>query len=273
MSIPIVDMLDFTGQNPNIPAIVASKPKKVAGYMTGSFGIEWPLQVWDMFPKDQVGKVRIDQSPGLHKFAQGAADVADVETNAGTITNFVAAAKQRIGMGLHCDIYIQSSSVNAAHTRFQKEGILSHVRWWVADWNLSRDEAMSRIMNSDSVVAVQYASPSSNPHSVIPGTSMTLAATNVDLSVARADWYAPTSAPKPPQKLELSVTPISVVIDGGWTAVDEADHYVIVDQQGKVLARTTDNHIKALAITPREAVIVHAIVHSKPVLVGTWEMK
>lgn len=267
MSIATVPMLDFIGSDKNVAQLAALHPKKVAGYVTGSSGILWSLQEWDMFPDDQTGKVRIDQSPGLALFAAGKADVADVETGAGTIDHFITAAiKRRDNLSIKSTIYIQASSVNTAHAKCQAAGILDHVLWWVADWNLTVQEATARL--NDTVVAVQYASPTSNPDTDIPGSHLRLIDVGVDLSVARADWHPPIA-----KSLSLSVTPITVIIDAGWTQVKDADHYVISDEHGKVLARTVDNHLKALSITPGEAVIVHGIVHSKPVLVGTWQMK
>lgn len=267
MSIATVPMLDFIGSDKHMAQLAALQPAKVAGYVTGSSGILWSLQEWDMFPDNKTGKVRIDQSPGLALFAAGKADVADVETGAATVEHFIAAAiTRRDKFGIKSTIYIQASSANDAHAKCQVAGILDHVLWWIADWNLTVDQATARL--NDTVVAVQYASPTSNPDTDIPGSHLRLIDVGVDLSVTRADWH-----PAIPDKLVFSVTPVSIVIDGGWTSLKDADHYVITDQTDKVLARTVDNHIRALAITPGEAVIVHGIVHSKPVLVGTWQMK
>jgi hypothetical protein len=260
-------MLDFIGRDKFVPQLAALKPKKVAGYVTGSPDILWTLQEWDMFPDSQTGKVRIDQSPGLQALATNKADVGDVESRAGTIRDFINAALiRRDHYKEKSTIYIQASNANEAHAECQSAGILDHVLWWIADWNLSEQEATARL--NDTVVAVQYASPTSNPNTVIPGSLMRLADVNVDLSVTRADWIPPKIV-----KLSLSVTPVSIVVNGGWSKVSEADHYVIADATGKVLARTVDNHVKALVITPGEAIIVHAIVHSKAVLVGTWQMR
>ncbi|MGP0047848.1 MAG: hypothetical protein ACLPZR_03225, partial [Solirubrobacteraceae bacterium] len=77
---------------------------------------------------------------------------------------------------------------------------------WEADWNLSEAEATARLGtdlgNGAIIASIQFASPTSNPDTVIPGTSITLAQANADLSVTLDAWMAkaaPAPAPaKPP---------------------------------------------------------------------------
>lgn len=278
MSIATVTMMDFTGSDRNFAFLSSLKPHKVAGYVTGP-DIAWSNTEWAMFPEDQCGHVRIDQSDGLALLAGNHADVGDVETGAGTIEHFAdAAIRRRNTWGITTTLYISAAKANTAHAYLTSRGIIDHVLWWVADWNLSLQEATARITGN--VVAIQWASPTSNPHTLVPGSnSTTLSQANIDLSVARADWIPPKpkAPPPPPTTLELSVTPKFVTANGGWTEIPEADHYVITGWDGSVLARTVDNHFSALAIpiTVGKPVIVKVtgIVHSKPVVVGTWQMK
>ena len=70
---------------------------------------------------------------------------------------------------------------------------LTRVQYWLADWSLNEAEAEARLQpNLDGgIVAVQWASPSSNPRTLVPGSSLTLAEANVDLSVTVYGWYRP----------------------------------------------------------------------------------
>lgn len=194
-------MPDFMGSDRDVSIIAASKPPKVAGYVTGSGGVCWSLQEWDMFPETQTAHVRIDQSPSLSLFAAGKADVADVESGAATITTFITAAKSRQKDGLRSTIYIAAASANGAHTQIMNAGLINVVDWWIADWNLNQTEAMQRLGTSN-VVAVQWASPTSNPNTILPGTKLTLSQANADLSVALEGWF-----PVQPQATPTAVVP------------------------------------------------------------------
>src|SRR5215472_48372 len=70
---------------------------KVAGYVTGTGAVPWTATQWASFP--HAGHVRIDQTPGLAVFSAGHADVADVESLAGTVGSFVNAVRARIAAG------------------------------------------------------------------------------------------------------------------------------------------------------------------------------
>jgi hypothetical protein len=62
----------------------------------------------------------------------------------------------------------------------------------VADWSLSEAEAAKILTTSGDypVVAVQWASPTSNPNTLVPGSHLTLSEANVDLSITVASWFA-----------------------------------------------------------------------------------
>jgi hypothetical protein len=67
-----------------------------------------------------------------------------------------------------------------------------HVRLWLADWSLSRAQA-ARLLGTrlagHKIVAVQWASPSSNPDTPLPRSSLTLRQANCDLSVTLDYWH------------------------------------------------------------------------------------
>ena len=60
-------------------------------------------------------------------------------------------------------------------------GLGRSVFYRIADWNLS--EHLAGLAAYGDVYAGQWASPTSNPNTVIPGTNHTLATANVDLNV------------------------------------------------------------------------------------------
>jgi hypothetical protein len=187
----------------NVRHIPRSTPK-VAGYVTGTGDVPWTATQWGYFPK--AGHVRIDQSPALAAFSAGRADVADVEFLAGTIGSFIYAVRARIAAGNRWStIYGTDATIAAAAAELQAAGphgwYYGHVDCWLANWNLDEAQAAALIghqIHGLKCRAVQWASPTSNPGTVVPGGTLTLAQAQVDLSVARDTWYPAPSSPLPP---------------------------------------------------------------------------
>lgn len=182
----------------NIPASTL----KVAGYGTGVGDVPWTGAEWGLFPK--AGHVRIDQTPTGQAFALGLADVYDIENLAGTVTSFVHCVRQRIASGIEWSTaYGTDGTLAAVAAALEAAGphgwYFGHVDCWLADWNLSEGQAaalVGREVHGMTCRAVQWASPSTNPGTIVPGGSLTLAQAQVDLSAAQASWHAP-AAPKP----------------------------------------------------------------------------
>jgi len=192
----IVDMYDAESRTAgNIPG----NSLKVAGYDTGTPDILWPDSLWGHFP--YAGHVHIDQTPALESYAQGISNIADLEANAGTIQAFVNGTKRRIANDHMGWGYIGRGNVPiVAGYLLAAEIELSHVGLWLADWNLSREQAIALIGTKCAgleVVAVQWASPQSNPNTIIPGSNLTLGQANIDASVALASWFPPAEQPVP----------------------------------------------------------------------------
>jgi hypothetical protein len=158
--------------------------RRVAGYTTQAGpadGIAWTDAQFGLFPH----VVRIDQAnnTGMARNAR----VKDVESRAGTIADAVTIAKARHSAGLPFTIYIQDSNLAACRTAMTTAGVPNHyVTYWVANWNLTEAEAEARL--GGDIVAVQWASPSSNPRTPLPGSSLTLAQANADLSITLRSW-------------------------------------------------------------------------------------
>lgn len=171
----------------NIPV---STPR-VAGYVTGTADIQWTAHDWDRFPKS--GRAPIDQSPGLAAYASNDAMIADIEPLAGTVAAYVQACKERVRAGHPLCFYCSQSIVAQVSAALVHAEIPLGNCWvWIANWNLSQAEAdavLGTTVAGVRVVAVQWASPTSNPRTLVPGSSLTLAEANVDLSVTRPTWF------------------------------------------------------------------------------------
>jgi hypothetical protein len=169
----------------NLPADLLA----VMGYVTGTGDIPWSAADWNRFP--YAGKVKIDQSSYLGTFAECHADVADIETGAGTIATFLEAAREREKAGHQSTAYISYSNLSKLILQVERSKI-SGIRYFVANWSLSASEAMVQLAKSN-WVAVQFASPSSNPDTKLPGSALTLRQANADLSVKVASWFGSQS--------------------------------------------------------------------------------
>jgi hypothetical protein len=168
----------------------------VAGYVTGTPEIAWTAQDWARFPG---GHLRVDQSPDLAQWAAGNADVADIEQGAGTSYEAVAGAMARTGKGWLSWVYTSQANLASLRSALEAAQLTGHVQFWVANWDLSEEEAVSQL--SGDVVAIQFASPSSNPVTIVPGSVLTLAQANADLSVTIPGWFT-----KPASQSGLVIT-------------------------------------------------------------------
>lgn len=195
-----VDMLDAIRTNARN---VAGWPGAIAGYGTGSGDVPWTAAEWDLFPGLHVV---IDQSPPGGLFAAGKAHVYDMENLAGTPQQFPLLVRTRMAQGITWSTgYGTDATLAEAYAALVAAGphgwFFGHVDVWLADWNLSRDQAaalIGREVRGMTCRAVQWASPVSNPGTPVPGTSLTLATAKADLSVKDAAWLAPAPPPPPP---------------------------------------------------------------------------
>lgn len=189
MSVPTAVMLDDIGSNSrNIPP---STPY-VGGYVTGLGNVPWTPDEWALFP--HARKVRIAQGAGnpvgLHDF-----DMIDVEALAVTPQSAAAMVNSRVSLGIQLTTVYGTDSTLALVTeeilKFGAHTWNGHVNYFLADWNLNEIEAAAKLgtlIHGASCVGVQWASPSSNPDTIVPGGTLPLKAANVDISVVDANW-------------------------------------------------------------------------------------
>ena len=189
----------------NVGNVPASTPK-VAGYVTGTPDIRWTHQDWQRFPR--AGTLRIDQSPGLAEYASNAASVADIEPGAGTVGAFVTASQSRLRLHRLLWFYGTQSVISQVSAALTAAGIpLSECGAWLANWNLSEaeaDAALGTAIAGIRLVGVQWASPTSNPGTKVPGSNLTLAQAQVDLSVTVPSWFATHTLPPARAEAEVS---------------------------------------------------------------------
>ena len=214
------DMIDTTGSA--LPGLLAALgnnfPAVLAGYVTGTDGVDWPAHYWtDLATK--CGLFRYDQTPALNLFGSGAADGADIERGAGVLSDAITAARNREAHGWDSYFYFSQDVLGDARQAVAASG-LKRVRFIVANWSDSRAAAEAFIAANPDVVGVQWASPQSNPDTICPGTSKTLAELNVDLNVTQAGFFAlhPVPPPPPPNWTEEIVKELPTLAQGATGA-------------------------------------------------------
>ena len=198
----VVDMIDAIGAN---AGAIPAGTKRVAIYLTGSGGVAWTNADVAKLTKDDPqlqSVIRIDQAnQSTNVFPQVAFIVVDIEPGAANIPEAVRIASARKQIGLRTGLYFFRAEENALRQAVTAAGLDDHVDYWAAYWDLDRDRAIM-MLGHRGVKAVQWASPTSNPDTLVPGTSRTLRELNVDLSVTLADWPQPLPA-RPAKKTHV----------------------------------------------------------------------
>lgn len=195
----------------------------VAGYISGTDGIKWTAGDWGLF--GHARKIRIWQGEGALPEID-AYDVIDVEAGAVSVGQAAREIRDRVGFGIQwTTVYGTDSTLKAVAEAVQAMGHdvwNGHVNCWLADWNLDLAGAMKVVgtrVHGMTCVGVQWASPTSNPNTVLPGGSgKTLREANVDLSVVDAGWVPSSfkAAPKP-VPAPVAVKPALVKVVGTFS--------------------------------------------------------
>jgi hypothetical protein len=189
-----VIMIDST--HSSVPDVPVSAPK-VALYNTGTADIIATVADWARFPNS--GHIIINQEYDSTETAQLVCHVFDVEAGAWAPGSVPALVNGRIQAGIQwTTVYGTPATIAAIRQALNAYAAdpawyYGHVDAWVADWNLDEAQAVAMIgteLDGILVRAVQFASPTSNPGMLVPGSSLTLAEANVDLSVTQDCWHA-----------------------------------------------------------------------------------
>jgi hypothetical protein len=180
----IVDAMDTIGGDAsNIPRSC----KRVLAYITGSGGIAWTMaQIKAAATHAEV--IAIDQSDGTFSYRSYKTLILDCEPGAKSNANAVIQVRVRAQLGLRTVLYTFAANVQALSGAIAAAGLSQHVDGYVANWNLNREQAIAYLHANPTVVGVQWASPTSNPDTIAPGTGRTLRELNIDLSVTRGSW-------------------------------------------------------------------------------------
>lgn len=156
-----------------------AKPHAIWPYISGTVGIVWSADQVNAFDRARI--YRVNQG-----FLQGPADALhgdefDLEAGGWSIDALLTIVKARNSVKWTTRIYCTWANYGVMKERLAEEGIGRNTWFRIADWNLSQHLA-DEALHAD-VYAGQWASPTSNPDTIIPGTRLTLREANVDLNV------------------------------------------------------------------------------------------
>lgn len=164
----------------------------VAGYVTGIGDVPWTNDEFARFSGSRI--VRINQGAG-NSVAPSAYDVLDVEKYA--VTPGAAAQDHKVRIDAlipWTTIYGTDSTIQQVVADIKALGDhywIGHVNVWLADWNLDLGQATALLgteIHGATCIGVQWASPSSNPTTLVPGGTGTLQQENIDISVVDGTW-------------------------------------------------------------------------------------
>lgn len=156
-------------------------------YITGTTSrpeIEWEPDDIALFSRSQVYKV--DQGYGDQSAPSRVTDAHeyDLEAQAWTPAALVPVIAARNARRWSTRVYASLDPFLALQDELRRAQVsMRSLYWRKADWTL--DEAQARGQLAGGIYAIQWASPSSNPTTMIPGTELTLSTAGADLNVIR----------------------------------------------------------------------------------------
>jgi hypothetical protein len=166
--------------------LTATEPTAIWPYISGDDGIAWTSGQIRGFSLKNTTVYRVNQG-----FKQGVADAFngdefDVEAGAwkmGQIAEIVA-ARRRFKWSTR--IYCTWASYGAIKQMLAEQGTGQSVWFRIADWNLNQH--LAQLALHDDIYAGQWATPATSPAVTVPGTALTLAEANADLSVVLREY-------------------------------------------------------------------------------------
>lgn len=165
----------------SVQHLLDTKPTAIWPYITGSDGIAWTPEEIDHFRRRGVRVYLENQGYGQGPSSALDGDEFDYETGAWNLPGLLKVVSARRLVSWSTRIYCTWTNYRTVKEALAQAGIHKSVFFRIADWNLD-EHAADLILHGD-VYAGQWASPTSNPATLVPGTGMTLAEAGADLSV------------------------------------------------------------------------------------------
>jgi hypothetical protein len=157
------------------------KPTAIWPYITGTDGVPWTPEEIDRFRQQGTEVILVNQGFGQGPAAALDGDEFDVEAGAWTLSGLRMVVAKRRDVHWSTRVYCTWSNYSVIKEALAQDGTGRSVFFRIADWNL--DQHMAELELHADVYAGQWASPTTNPATLIPGTSLTLAEAGADLSV------------------------------------------------------------------------------------------
>lgn len=171
----------FDCEGMNVQHLIHTSPQAVWAYDSGSDGVPWTPNERRAFTDRGIRVYLVNQG---YKQGPGAAlhgDEFDLERAAWTTAGLTEVVHARREVQWSTRVYCTWSNYAAIKQALAEAGIGQSVYYRIADWNLNQHLA-DAMLHAD-VYAGQWASPVTNPSTVIPGTSTLLASVGADLNV------------------------------------------------------------------------------------------
>lgn len=215
-------MIDAEGEDANN---VPDATPFVGVYVSGTDYVPWTESELSRFPVQR--QVRIYQGAGTYP-GVGGYDMIDVESEAVTVAQCASEGEKRVQNGYEWTIIYGTAAtlalVETALSELGDEIWPGHFYCFLADWNLNATTAAAYLgeqISGMTCIGVQWASPSSNPNTKIPGGTKTLELGNVDLSVVDASELPlpgkVVATPPPPQR-SISGMVVYEPVSGPYTS-------------------------------------------------------
>lgn len=189
---PYVQFIDITASNFWKAPLVRGGLR--AFYATGTPPIEETAAQLAAARAAGMGYFLIDQTPGLHLFAAGIAQVADIEAFAGTVQAAAAAVAMRQTHTEQSTLYVSYSGLPGLKDAIKNP---TGVYYGVADYGWSLAQSQQLLAQNKDWAYIQYGDNISNAWTLVPGTDVTCGQASCDIDVAKV-WWAAQFLPKPP---------------------------------------------------------------------------
>lgn len=165
----------------SVQHLLDTKPTAIWPYITGNDGIAWTPEEIDHFRRQGVAVYLVNQGFMQSPAEALTGDEFDFEVGAWTLPELVAVVEARRKASWSTRVYCNWSNYGLIKQALAEAGAGRSVFFRIADWNLDQHTADLEL-HAD-VYAGQWASPTHNPATLVPGTNITLAEARADLSV------------------------------------------------------------------------------------------